>query len=66
MIPRVLHFVWAGGARIVPDDGLRNIAGWAAANPDFDVRLWVDEKTDPDRKARLRTIAETKIQQLSR
>jgi hypothetical protein len=52
MIPRTIHFIWAGGATGMPAGGLANVAAWARANPGFAIRLWVDERTDPAVRAR--------------
>lgn len=48
VIPRIIHFIWAGGAKIMPVTGLTNVIAWAKANPDFAVKIWIDSKTDPE------------------
>lgn len=48
LIPRTIHFIWAGGAKIMPVTGLNNVIAWAKANPDFAVKIWIDTKTDPE------------------
>lgn len=47
-IPRTIHFIWAGGAKIMPETGLKNVMNWANSNPDFTVKIWIDRLTDPD------------------
>jgi len=46
--PKNIHFIWAGGKRLLPPNNLAVIREWLAANPDFNVCLWVDEQTTPD------------------
>lgn len=52
MTPKLLHFIWAGGTRAMPAEGLANVARWAEANPDFAVRVWIDEQSDPDARGK--------------
>ena len=47
-IPKTIHFIWAGGTLILPKDGMKNVRDWAEANPDFQVKIWVDKATDPN------------------
>jgi hypothetical protein len=47
-IPKLIHFIWAGGQKIMPDQAIQNVVTWANANPDFSVNIWIDEVTDPD------------------
>ncbi len=47
-IPKIMHFIWAGGVKIMPDEALRNVIDWAKANPDFIINIWVDHITDPE------------------
>lgn len=47
-IPKLIHFIWAGGEKIMPDNALLNVANWAKENPDFNVIIWVDSVTDPN------------------
>lgn len=44
-IPCLIHFVWACGRGLLPQDNMNIIAKWALKNPDFKIYLWVDEKT---------------------
>lgn len=46
-IPKLIHFIWAGGEKIMPHSALLNVANWARENPDFTVIIWVDSVTDP-------------------
>ncbi len=32
-LPRVIHFVWAGGERIMPFEQRKAVIKWAKANP---------------------------------
>lgn len=45
VIPRIVHFIWAGGEKPLADKNMQTIALWALKNPDFKIYLWVDEKT---------------------
>jgi hypothetical protein len=45
VIPRLIHFIWAGGYTPLPDINMETIATWAWKNTDFKICLWVDEKT---------------------
>lgn len=44
-LPRLLHFVWAGGRIIMPLEQREAVIGWAKANPSFRVYVWVDLRT---------------------
>lgn len=44
-IPKLIHFVWAGGNNPMKDDSLKVVAEWAIKNPDFKIKIWVDPKT---------------------
>lgn len=41
-IPKIIHFIWAGGTKILPKKNLKNIIEWKRRNPDFKIMLWVD------------------------
>lgn len=41
-IPKVIHFVWAGGERQLPKKNLETVLDWAQRNSDFAVKIWVD------------------------
>ncbi|MHC5109565.1 MAG: glycosyltransferase [Planctomycetota bacterium] len=47
---RLIHFVWAGGDRIMSEPGMATVKAWAKANMDdgFEAWVWVDKRTDPD------------------
>lgn len=47
IIRRVIHFVWAGGERIMPPESIKVVSDWAKANINFEVWLWVDNTTWP-------------------
>ena len=42
-IPKIIHFIWSGGQKIIPPDGIANIKEWMDKNPDHTVFLWVGE-----------------------
>lgn len=44
IINKNIHFLWAGG-KTIPEKNLDVIREWARINPDYEVILWVDEKT---------------------
>lgn len=46
-VPKLVHFIWAGGDKIMPEDALANVVSWAQQNPDFTMKIWVDRATDP-------------------
>ena len=50
-IPKIIHFIWAGGTRILPGQNLINILQWKNLNPDFQVILWVDSASTPEFKS---------------
>lgn len=41
-IPKIIHFIWAGGQKLLPKENLLNIVKWKRMNWDFQVILWVD------------------------
>lgn len=43
-LPALIHVIWAGGVREVPNEGMVNLARWAYSNPNFKIVLWVDDK----------------------
>lgn len=43
-IPKIIHFIWAGGTRRIPNANLENVKAWAACNPAFEIYLWIDSK----------------------
>jgi hypothetical protein len=44
-IPKIIHFVWAGGEKLLPPDARETILHWLALNPHFKVYLWVDSSS---------------------
>lgn len=47
-IPPLAHFIWAGGKKLLPEEGVKNIARWIDANKDikdFTAYLWIDKET---------------------
>ena len=46
-IPKIIHFIWAGGTKTMPAASIKTLLAWQAANPSFKVYLWVDKKTFP-------------------
>ncbi len=44
-IPKLIHFVWAGGNSPMKLQDLQVVAAWAIKNPDFKIKIWVDPKT---------------------
>lgn len=48
-IPRILHFIWAGGEGRMPRENIKNMLKWLHKNPNFEVYLWVDSKTTSKR-----------------
>lgn len=47
-IPKVIHFIWAGGSFKMPQGNIETMAKWASRHLDFKLNLWVDEKTTLD------------------
>src|SRR3990167_1458062 len=50
-IPQQIHFIWAGGTRIIPQASLRNILRWRQQNPSYTICLWVDHTSSLDLEA---------------
>lgn len=44
-IPKIIHFIWAGGLGQMPIENQPRILDWAKKNPDFKIHIWVDYKT---------------------
>ncbi|MBA3535918.1 MAG: hypothetical protein H0T84_04820 [Tatlockia sp.] len=44
-IPKIIHFIWAGGEKLLPENNIARIKAWADKNPDFETFLWIDKKT---------------------
>lgn len=55
IIPKIIHFIWAGGVRLMPQRNITTLLNWCRANQDaehsessFKVWLWVDRETTPN------------------
>jgi Glycosyltransferase sugar-binding region containing DXD motif len=46
-IPKIFHFIWAGGTKTLPYRNIIIILDWMQANPSIDFWLWIDKKTAP-------------------
>lgn len=48
-LPRIIHFVWAGGEKIMVEAAFETVVGWYKTNrkDGFQVWIWVDSKSDP-------------------
>lgn len=46
-IPKIIHFIWAGGAKPLPKPNKEIITEWAKLNPGFKLFLWIDKQTTP-------------------
>lgn len=57
-IPKIIHFIWAGGVKLMPDKNIEVMISWKKENPDFAIWLWVDKKTykETDENENLRTL----------
>lgn len=44
-LPKIIHFIWAGGKKTMPKESMKVVAEWAKQNPGFEIWLWVDAKT---------------------
>ena len=44
-IPKIIHFVWAGGERQLPVENIKCLIEWKKRNLDFRILLWVDPTT---------------------
>ena len=49
-LPKIIHFIWAGGEKLLPEINIERIKAWAVKNPDFEVWLWIDNKTTSKEK----------------
>lgn len=49
-IPKIIHFIWAGGEKLLPEENAKRIKAWAAKNSDFETYLWIDKMTTPKEK----------------
>ena len=44
-IPKIIHFIWAGGEKLLPKVNADRIKAWAAKHRDFAIYLWIDKAT---------------------
>lgn len=47
-IPKIIHFIWAGGKKRLPRKYAESVMSWARANRTFKIYLWVDKVTDAE------------------
>jgi mannosyltransferase OCH1-like enzyme len=45
VIPKIIHFIWAGGIKKLPEKNRENIVQWIRANPGYQCVVWVDRAT---------------------
>lgn len=41
-LPKIIHFVWAGGSKQMPIANQRRVRDWANQHPEFQIYVWVD------------------------
>jgi hypothetical protein len=46
-VPKLIHFIWAGGTKLLPPENAKRIKAWAKKNPGFEVVLWIDSASTP-------------------
>lgn len=44
-VPKIIHFIWAGGKKPLPERDIKVIQEWQDKNPDFQIWLWIDKAT---------------------
>lgn len=47
-LPKIIHFIWAGGEKLLPNRSVESIKSWAESvqeDPLCKIYLWVDQKT---------------------
>jgi hypothetical protein len=47
-IPRIIHFIWAGGDTEMPKSYEDSARLWLSQNPNFEKWMWVDKKSSAD------------------
>lgn len=47
-IPKYIHFIWAGGKKLMPKENRSTVAEWSAKNKNFTTYLWVYSETTPN------------------
>jgi hypothetical protein len=45
IIPKIIHFIWAGGDKTMPEKNIQTVLAWKEKNPSFNVWLWVDKRS---------------------
>ena len=48
--PKLIHFIWAGGNRHMPQDNISTLIDWSIKNSEWTTCLWVDRQTDEFKK----------------
>lgn len=48
-IPKIIHFIWAGGNLLMHKEYLKSVLLWASKNSTFDVYFWIDPQTGIDK-----------------
>lgn len=44
-LPKIIHFIWAGGSKQMGQDNKQRVLAWAKKHPDFKIFIWVDYKS---------------------
>ena len=44
-IPKLIHTIWAGGSKLLPEENAERLKDIARKNPDFQMIVWIDTKT---------------------
>jgi mannosyltransferase OCH1-like enzyme len=52
-IAKLIHFVWAGGKKLMPAENIAAVKSWAVAHQadDFEIWIWIDETFSPGTRA---------------
>lgn len=54
--PKIIHFIWAGGAHLMPKENVLRILAWMKKNPDFCIWIWIDRHSgvmaDPEQETK--------------
>jgi hypothetical protein len=40
--PKIIHFVWAGGEKLMPEQNMERVFEWANHYPNFEIAIWVE------------------------
>lgn len=58
-IPKIIHFIWAGGTRYMPPiPNIEIVNKWRTANPDFNIYIWIDKGNRESYKKQVKHYAE--------